>query len=87
MTLKSYAVLLPCGVGLFTGVEFVCCPRKHSVANANAFDSDKVENGKFESSSNYDDQYDEDEYDDDDEDEDEEDEDDDYNDEHAKGNF
>ena len=25
-TLKSFAVLLPCGVGLFTGVEFVCCP-------------------------------------------------------------
>lgn len=24
--LQSYAVLLPCGVGIFNGVEFVCCP-------------------------------------------------------------
>jgi amyloid beta A4 protein len=24
--LESYAMLLPCGVGIFSGVEFVCCP-------------------------------------------------------------
>jgi len=24
--LQSYAMLLPCGVGIFNGVEFVCCP-------------------------------------------------------------
>ncbi len=26
MKLQSYAMLLPCGVGIFSGVEFVCCP-------------------------------------------------------------
>lgn len=26
MHLQSYAMLLPCGVGVFSGVEFVCCP-------------------------------------------------------------
>lgn len=30
MKLQSYAMLLPCGVGIFSGVEFVCCP--HSSA-------------------------------------------------------
>ena len=26
MIVKDYGVLIPCGVGTFTGVEFVCCP-------------------------------------------------------------
>lgn len=26
MKLQSFAMLLPCGVGIFSGVEFVCCP-------------------------------------------------------------
>ncbi|XP_053214408.1 amyloid beta precursor like protein 2-like isoform X1 [Panonychus citri] len=26
MKLKSFGMLLPCGVGIFGGVEFVCCP-------------------------------------------------------------
>lgn len=26
--LKSFAMLLPCGISLFSGVEFVCCPYK-----------------------------------------------------------
>lgn len=26
MKLKSFGMLLPCGVGIFAGVEFVCCP-------------------------------------------------------------
>ncbi len=26
MILRSFAILLPCGVDLFSGVEFVCCP-------------------------------------------------------------
>ncbi|UYV71572.1 APLP2 [Cordylochernes scorpioides] len=26
LTLKSFAMLLPCGVDIFSGVEFVCCP-------------------------------------------------------------
>ena len=27
--LNDYGVLLPCDVDKFTGIEFVCCPRKH----------------------------------------------------------
>lgn len=27
MILKNYGVLIPCGTGKFTGVEFVCCPQ------------------------------------------------------------
>lgn len=30
MTLKDYGVLMPCGTGMFTGVEFVCCPPESS---------------------------------------------------------
>lgn len=30
MKLQSYAMLLPCGVGIFSGVEFVCCPHTSS---------------------------------------------------------
>lgn len=26
--LRSFAMLLPCGISLFSGVEFVCCPYK-----------------------------------------------------------
>ena len=26
MVVKDYGVLIPCGVGTFSGVEFVCCP-------------------------------------------------------------
>lgn len=26
MILRDYGVLIPCGTGVFTGVEFVCCP-------------------------------------------------------------
>lgn len=26
MVVRSFAVLEPCGLDLFTGVEFVCCP-------------------------------------------------------------
>ena len=26
MTLGDYGVLIPCNIGLYTGVEFVCCP-------------------------------------------------------------
>lgn len=28
LTLRSFAMLLPCGISLFAGVEFVCCPLK-----------------------------------------------------------
>jgi len=30
LKLRSFAILLPCGVDLFSGVEFVCCPRSLS---------------------------------------------------------
>ena len=28
MKVKSFAMLLPCGIDVFSGVEFVCCPKK-----------------------------------------------------------
>ena len=28
MRVKSFAMLLPCGIDVFSGVEFVCCPKK-----------------------------------------------------------
>ncbi|XP_033351841.1 amyloid-beta-like protein isoform X4 [Bombus vosnesenskii] len=28
MNLRSFAMLLPCGISLFSGVEFVCCPKR-----------------------------------------------------------
>lgn len=27
MRLRSFAILEPCGLSMFRGVEFVCCPR------------------------------------------------------------
>lgn len=30
MQLRSFAMLLPCGIDVFSGVEFVCCPRNKS---------------------------------------------------------
>lgn len=33
LQLRSFAMLLPCGISLFSGVEFVCCP-KHFKENA-----------------------------------------------------
>ena len=27
LKLRSFAILLPCGVDIFSGVEFVCCPK------------------------------------------------------------
>uniref|UniRef100_A0A182Q397 E1 domain-containing protein n=1 Tax=Anopheles farauti TaxID=69004 RepID=A0A182Q397_9DIPT len=32
MQMRSFAMLLPCGISLFSGVEFVCCP-KHFKGN------------------------------------------------------
>lgn len=82
MELKSYAILLPCGVGLFAGVEFVCCPvdkttaTQHVIPGKNTFSHDL---GVF-SNQNRDDlgglDDDDDDEDDDDQDDDEYDEDD-----------
>ncbi|KAK8778349.1 hypothetical protein V5799_020313 [Amblyomma americanum] len=61
MRLRSFAMLLPCGVDIFSGVEFVCCPP------AAAATADRDSQGKDTSS--------EDDYDDDYSDEDDDDED------------
>ena len=34
MGLKSFGMLLPCGIDVFSGVEFVCCPRTNSRNNS-----------------------------------------------------
>lgn len=31
LSLRSFAMLLPCGISLFSGVEFVCCPTKGKI--------------------------------------------------------
>ena len=41
MVLNDYGVLIPCGTGLFTGVEFVCCPDE--VDSERATDAIQVE--------------------------------------------
>jgi amyloid beta A4 protein len=45
MGLKSFGMLLPCGIDLFSGVEFVCCPRSsnskkkiNSIVNQNTIE-------------------------------------------------
>lgn len=43
MKLQSYAMLLPCGVGIFSGVEFVCCPASTS-AQATSTTQKPIEN-------------------------------------------
>jgi len=35
MKLQSFAMLLPCGVGIFSGVEFVCCPSSATISSNN----------------------------------------------------
>ncbi|XP_070490977.1 amyloid-beta-like protein isoform X3 [Chironomus tepperi] len=32
MQMRSFAMLLPCGISLFSGVEFVCCPKHFKVS-------------------------------------------------------
>jgi amyloid beta A4 protein len=54
MGLKSFGMLLPCGIDVFSGVEFVCCPRSASggaqrftpVRNPNALAIDSAEKTK-----------------------------------------
>merc|ERR1712066_1174919 len=33
MKVKSFAMLLPCGIDVFSGVEFVCCPSNKAASN------------------------------------------------------
>ncbi|KAK2707349.1 hypothetical protein QYM36_015137 [Artemia franciscana] len=35
LRLRSFAILLPCGVDVFSGVEFVCCPKANKDGNQN----------------------------------------------------
>lgn len=77
MELKSYAILLPCGVGLFAGVEFVCCPvdkSAHVVKSSFSHDlgvfSSKGEDLDEDDDDDEEDDQDEDDYDEDDYDDD-----------------
>lgn len=36
LSLRSFAMLLPCGISLFAGVEFVCCPMKDKLQTKEA---------------------------------------------------
>jgi hypothetical protein len=49
MYLESFAILQPCGTGVFSGVEFVCCPRlptpqQHPQVNVKPFISEDDQN-------------------------------------------
>ena len=35
MKVKSFAMLLPCGIDVFSGVEFVCCPFSKNTKKGN----------------------------------------------------
>ncbi|KDR08899.1 Beta-amyloid-like protein, partial [Zootermopsis nevadensis] len=37
LSLRSFAMLLPCGISLFSGVEFVCCPKHFKVEISGIF--------------------------------------------------
>lgn len=73
MQLRSFAMLLPCGVDLFSGVEFVCCPKNDKDASIINDDSRKGDSGIDDDNSNEDEDYDDDYYDGEDYDEDDED--------------
>lgn len=72
MHLRSFAMLLPCGVDMFSGVEFVCCPKNDKDSSGNT-DSRKGDDGvdvddDSEDDEDYDDEYyDDEDYDDEDE--------------------
>ncbi|VDM11524.1 unnamed protein product, partial [Wuchereria bancrofti] len=74
MAVRSFAVLEPCGLDLFTGVEFVCCPGDDKTEGLE-LEKKKVE-GK-ETEDDDDDDYDDDDDDDDDDGDDDDDDDDD----------
>lgn len=60
-------MLLPCGVGLFTGVEFVCCPPEHvAMETTNKKLDTKLDNYEDYQDNEEEDEEDEDEEEDDD---------------------
>lgn len=79
MTTKSFALLAPCGLDMYSGVEFVCCPKeetnKEEVKTADLGLKAKVEEQKkddeFADEDDDDDSEEDEYYDDDDEDDDE----------------
>jgi len=77
--LRSFAMLLPCGISLFSGVEFVCCPYKDKIQlkkTAPVAADSLLSSDQFDIEEDIDDN--DDDEDDDDEANDEEDDDDDY---------
>lgn len=69
MRLRSFAILEPCGLGMFRGVEFVCCPRDLEERIEKVVDLE-AENGKFKKEQDEeDDDEDDEEYSDEDEEE------------------
>jgi len=64
LKLKSFAILLPCGVDVFSGVEFVCCPSAPAAAGA----AEKLSTKDDDLNDNQDDDDDDDDEDDDDDD-------------------
>jgi len=77
--LRSFAMLLPCGISLFSGVEFVCCPYKDKIQlkkTAPIAADSLLSTDQFDVEEDIDD--DDDDEDDDDDVNDEEDDDDDY---------
>lgn len=58
MRLRSFAMLLPCGVDIFSGVEFVCCPPTAASTSSSSAAADRDSQGKENSSEDdYDDDY------------------------------
>lgn len=52
MKLQSYAMLLPCGVGIFSGVEFVCCPHSTISSSSSIVTSSNNNNNHHGSTTN-----------------------------------
>ncbi|XKL64835.1 hypothetical protein PGB90_004921 [Kerria lacca] len=65
MNLRSFAMLLPCGISLFSGVEFVCCPNKDKVTSKKLSIPNTMSD-QFEIDDDIDDEDDDDDDDDDD---------------------
>jgi amyloid beta A4 protein len=64
MRLRSFAILEPCGLGMFRGVEFVCCPKELEERIEKVVD---LESSKKETTGDEDDEDDEDDEEDDEE--------------------
>ncbi|CAG9535538.1 unnamed protein product [Cercopithifilaria johnstoni] len=70
MAVRSFAVLEPCGLDLFTGVEFVCCPGNDKTEESEKRKVEEEETEDDDDDDDYDDDDDEDEYSEDSDDDD-----------------